>query len=83
MSILLVEFLCPEHGFERYKIKVIKKYNVRKRLIIPKFRTKPKYELSSIIIGRNVKKTDIENYLYQHFRETGVIDRVLSVRLQT
>jgi hypothetical protein len=83
MGSVLVEFQCPEHGFERYKIKLIKKYNIRRKLIMPKFRTKPKCELSGIIVGRNVKKTDIEDYLYQYFTETGVINRVLNVKLQT
>ncbi len=79
---LWVEFKCPEHGLERFKIKVIKKYNVTPELIAPKFRTRPKYELSSVVVGRNVNERDIQDYLMQYFRETGLMDKVLSMRMQ-
>ena len=79
---LWVEFKCPEHGLERFKIKVIKKYNVTPELIAPKFRTRPKYELSGVVVGRNVNERDIQDYLMQYFRETGLMDKVLSMRMQ-
>lgn len=78
---LLVVTRCPEHGLERFKIKVIKKYNVNAKLIMPKFRTRPNYELSSIIVGRNVEPTEIRDYLVQYFRETGLMEKVLSIKL--
>jgi len=79
---LWVEFRCPEHGLERFKIKVIKKYNVNPALIMPKFRTRPKYELSGIVVGRNVQETEITDYLAHYFREAGLMERVLSMRLR-
>ena len=79
---LWVEFKCPEHGLERFKIKVIKKYNVTPELIAPKFRTRPKYELSGVVVGRNVNERDIQDYLMRYFRETGLMDKVLSMRMQ-
>jgi hypothetical protein len=79
---LWIEYRCPEHGLERFKIKVIKKYNVNPELIAPKFRTRPKYELSSVVVGRNVKERAIEDYLVQYFQHTGLIDKVVSMRLQ-
>jgi hypothetical protein len=48
---------------------------------MPKYRTKPKYEISSIIVGRNVRHTEIRDYIIQYFRETGLIERVLSIKL--
>lgn len=82
MTCLWVEFKCPEHGLERFKIKVIKKYNITPNTIMPKYRTRPKHALSGIIVGRNVKSTEIRDYLVHYFRETGLMDRVLSIKLQ-
>lgn len=81
MTSLWVEFKCPEHGLERFKIKVIKKYNVNPELIMPKFRTRPKYELSSLVVGRNVGTRQIEDYVIHYFKEAGLMDRILSMRL--
>lgn len=82
MPNLLVELKCPEHGLERFKIKIIKKYNVNPEVIIPKYRTRPKCEISGIIVGRNVENTEITDYLLQYFRNSGLIDRVLSIKVQ-
>ena len=82
MATLLVELKCPEHGLERFRIKIIKKYNVTPDLIMPKFRTRPKYELSGIIVGRSVNPTDARDYLVKYYRESGVMLRVLSIKLQ-
>lgn len=82
MTNLWVEFRCPEHGLERFKIKVIKKYNVNPEVILPKFRTRPRYELSGIVVGRNVRETEITDYLSRYFREVGIMERVLSMRLK-
>jgi len=82
MASFQVEMKCPEHGLERFKIKVIKKYNVHPELITPKYRTRPKHEMSGIIVGRNVSHTEIQDFMMQYFRETGMIDRVLAVKLQ-
>jgi hypothetical protein len=77
-----VELFCPEHGLERFKIKVVKKYNVEKESIAPKFRTKPRYELSGVIVGRDVSDREVRDYLVQYFRNAGLIDKVVSMRYQ-
>lgn len=77
-----VEMSCPEHGLERFKIKVIKKYNVSKELIEPKFRTKPRYELAGVVVGKNVANYEVRQYLVEYFREAGMMDKVLSMRFQ-
>lgn len=82
MKGLWVEFKCPDHGFERFKIKVIKKYNVDPEVISPKYRTRPKHELSGIVVGRNVGNREIRDYLVQYFKDAGLMDKVLSIRLQ-
>lgn len=83
MASLWIEMKCPEHGLERFKIKVITKYNVNPEIITPKFRTRPKYELSGIIVGRSVSHTEIRDYLVEYFKTSGIMDNVLSIRLQT
>ena len=82
MANLWIELKCPEHGLERFKVKVIKKYNIKPDEIMPKYRTRPKHELSGIIIGRNVKYSELTDYLLTYFKETGLIERVVSLRLQ-
>jgi hypothetical protein len=82
LAAIWVEMSCPEHGLERFKIKVIKKYNVNKELIEPKFRTKPRHELAGVIVGKDVGHNEVRQYLITYFREAGMIDKVLSMRLQ-
>ena len=79
---MMVEMSCPEHGFERFKIKVIKKYNVNKELIEPKFRTKPRHELAGVIVGKDVNQYEVRRYLVEYFREAGMMDKILSMRMQ-
>jgi len=82
MPKLWVEYKCPEHGLERFKIKVIKKYNVNTKMIMRKYRTRPRHELSGIIVGRKVEQNEIQDYLIQYFRETGLMNRVVSIKIQ-
>jgi hypothetical protein len=77
-----VEMSCPEHGLERFKIKVIKKYNVSKELIEPKFRTKPRHELSGVVVGKSVGHQEVRDYLVGYFSEAGMMDKILSMRFQ-
>lgn len=81
MASIMVEMSCPEHGFERFKIKVIKKYNVNKELIEPKFRTKPRHELAGVIVGKDVNQYEVRQYLVGYFREAGMMDKILSMKM--
>jgi len=82
MATFQVELRCPEHGLERFNIKVIKKYNVTPELIAPKYRTRPRHEMSGIIVGRSVSHTEMQDFMMQYFRETGMIDRLVALKLQ-
>ena len=82
MATFQVELRCPEHGLERFNIKVIKKYNVTPELIAPKFRTRPKREMSGIIVGRKVSPNEMQDYMMQYFKETGMIDKIVALKLQ-
>lgn len=79
---LLVEFKCPEHGLERFRIKIIKRFNMNPNTILPRFRTRPKAgEIKFLAVGRNVTNTEIERYFVNYFREKGLWDQVLRMRL--
>jgi hypothetical protein len=82
MANFQVELRCPEHGLERFKIKVIKKYNVSPEIIAPKFRTRPRREMSGIIVGRKVSTGEMQDFMMQYFKETGMIDRLVALKLQ-
>jgi len=78
---LLVEFACPEHGLERFTVKIVKRFNIPPNKISPKFRKKPKPELSCIIVGRNVKEIEIRNFFENYLRESGLWERVINLRI--
>jgi len=77
---LLVELACPKHGLERFTIKVIRRFNISPNEIMPKFRTKPKPELSGIVVGRNVNEKEVQKFLENYFREKGLWERVLTLK---
>uniref|UniRef100_A0A7C4TKM2 Uncharacterized protein n=1 Tax=candidate division WWE3 bacterium TaxID=2053526 RepID=A0A7C4TKM2_UNCKA len=81
MGGLIVELSCPEHGLERFTVKVIRRFNISPEEIIPKFRTKPEYDLSGIIVGREVNTKEVQKYLENYLREKGIWERVLSIKL--
>lgn len=68
---------CPRHGLERFKIKVVRKYNLRSDLIVPQFRSRPKPGLSSLLVGREVTNKEIENYVNEYFRQKEMMIKIL------
>lgn len=78
----MIEVNCPDHGLERYKVKIIKKYNIRNEEIKPKFRTRPHYELSGIVIGRNISYETAKEYLERYLNQSAELHSVMSIRLQ-
>ncbi|MGB9778855.1 MAG: hypothetical protein ACPLW8_05570 [Candidatus Bathyarchaeales archaeon] len=84
MPSLLIEAKCKVHGVERYRIKIIKKCNIDPDAIQPKFRTKPTYGLSGIIIGRNVPYKEVKEYLLENIDKLGLsYVNILSIKMQT
>lgn len=79
---LLVEMKCPEHGLERFKIKIVRRFNVKPDTITPKFRTRPTTgDLSGLLVGRNVSHKQIQSYLHDYFRRKGMMEAILGMRL--
>lgn len=83
MTSLWIEVRCPKHGFERYKIDIVRKYNIEANAIQPKFRNKPKPELSYILIGKRVDEKSARDYLVNYLRERGILEAIVSMRLVT
>lgn len=82
LTSIWVEMTCPKHGLERFQIKVVKKFNIKPDIIVPKFRNRPtKGDLSYLVVGRNVTNNQIEKYLLDYFREKGLIEAIMRIRL--
>jgi hypothetical protein len=81
MASLMVEVNCPDHGMERYKVKIIKKYNIKHEEITPKFRTRPRHELSGIVIGKNISYETAREYLQQYLNQSMNLYSVMSIKL--
>jgi len=83
LTSLLVEMKCPEHGLERFQIKVVKKFNVKQDTIMPKFRSRPTSgDLSSLLVGRGISNRQCEEYLTNYFREKGMFEAILRIKMQ-
>lgn len=79
---ILVEMKCPEHGLERFEVKVIKRFNIASNEIKPKLRRKPTTgELSRLYVGRNVSSNEAKDYLIDYFRERGMLQQVVRIRM--
>lgn len=83
MASLWVELKCPEHGLERFKIKIVKRFNIKSDTIMPKFRSKPTADdLSCLLVGRNVSNKEIQDYLADYFRQKGLWEAILRIQLK-
>lgn len=83
MSSLLVEMNSPRHGFERFRIKIVRRFNMKSDEIKPKPMIKPRdIGLSCVYIGREVTQAEVTNYLIEFFRTKGVWDHILSIRIE-
>jgi len=78
---MLLEVSCPKHGFERYSIKILKKYNIPSKDIAPRFsKLKPK-EISRLYVGRDVTKKEIEVFVNDYFSQIGMREMILKMRI--
>lgn len=80
---LWIELRCSEHGLERFRIKIVKKFNMSPNTITPEFRSRRKASgLSRLLVGRDVSNHEIENYLIDYFREGGLWESILKMKLE-
>jgi len=83
MGLLWIEAKCDEHGFERFTIKIIKKFNMPSDEIAPRYRSRPKPgELSCLLVGRDVTAREIERYINDYFREKGLWGSIIRMRFE-
>lgn len=79
-----IEMDCPEHGFERFRIKVVKKFNIESRAIKLIYRSRPKTGgISRVYVGRDVEEEEVKEFLIEHLRERGVWNTVLTMKGET
>jgi len=79
MASLLVELNCPKHGFERFKIKIMKKFNMEIDAIL--LEESRKGEIKSLVVGRKVSNDKIKAYITDYFCERDIIQHVLRMKL--
>lgn len=75
---------CPKHGLERFRVKIVRRFNIYADEIQPKFRSRPKSGgLSCLYVGRDVTEREMRNFLVEHFRKRGLWERILSMQFKT
>lgn len=84
MVSIIIEVKCPKHGLERFKVKIIKRFNIASNEIMPRLRRKPvRGELCLLYVGRNVSYNEAKRYLVDYFRERGMLEQVVRIRMLT
>lgn len=82
MVSILIEARCSQHGFERFRVKIIKRSNIASNEIMPKTRSKSRQsEISRLYIGRSVSYKEAKNYLIDYFRERGKLEKIVRMRI--
>jgi len=79
---VLIEARCPKHGLERFKVKIIRRFNIAHDQITPKITKKPiRGEISLLYVGRDVSNDEAKSYLIDYFREKGMMERIIQIRM--
>ncbi|MGD8565575.1 MAG: hypothetical protein PVF96_04425 [Candidatus Bathyarchaeota archaeon] len=77
-----LEIACPRHGFERYSIKVLKRFNMPSKNITPRFSKLRPQEMSRLYVGRDVTQKEIKRFFNDYFLRTGMKEAVLKMKIQ-
>jgi hypothetical protein len=84
LASILIEMNCPQHGLERFTIKVIKRFNIASDEITPKLKIKPRQgQISRVYIGRNVKYDQVKDYISDYFDQRGMLQEIVRMRMLT
>lgn len=78
---ILLEVASPKHGFERYSIKILKKYNIPSKDITPRFSKLKPNEINRLYVGRNVTKKEIERFFDNYFSRIGMREMILKMKI--
>jgi hypothetical protein len=84
MTSYAVEILCNKHGLERFRVKIVKRFNMPSNIIMPELSQRPSIgEIKCIYVGRNVNNKEVEGYLVNYFREKGLLEKIVKMRMVT
>ena len=81
MHRILFEVGCPKHGFERYSIKIVTRYNIPSKDILPHFRKLKPDQMTQLYIGRDVTEREIERFVNDYLSRTGMTAMILTMKL--
>ena len=84
MTSFAVEIICNKHGLERFRVKIVKRFNMPSNIIMPELSQRPSLgEIKCIYVGRNVSNKEVEGYLVNYFREKGLLEKIVKMRMVT
>lgn len=82
MTSFAVEMHCNKHGLERFKVKIVRKFNMPPNIIVPDLSRRPTVgEIKCIYVGRRVSNKEVEQYLVDYFRQKGMLEKIVNMRL--
>jgi NADPH-dependent 7-cyano-7-deazaguanine reductase QueF len=82
MTSYAVEIICNKHGFERFRVKIVKRFNIPSNIIMPELSHRPSIgEIKCIYVGRGVNEAAVKEYLVSYFREKGMLERIVKMQL--
>jgi len=79
---LYVEVLRTPNNFERFKIKVIKKFNVPSKSFKAIYGKRRK-NLKAFVVGRGLNEEDILQYISEYIKREGLWQKIITMRLET
>ena len=67
-----VEYTCPRHGLERWRIKVLKLWNVGLKEIVPRYGENKSAFIKNLRVGSDVTQGELEDFLIRYFYDKGL-----------
>jgi len=80
LSNILLEVACPKHGFERFSIKVVKRYNIPSKDIRAHFRKLKYDEITQLYVGRKVTNKEIKKFVNDYLSRVGMREMILKMK---
>jgi len=82
MTSYTVEMFCSKHGFERFSVKIVKRFNMPSNMIVPKLTRRPTIgEIKCIYVGRDISNKEVEKFLVKYFQEKGMSEKIVKMRM--
>lgn len=84
MTSFAVEIICNKHGLERFRVKIIKRFNMPSTMIVPELSQRPTIgEIKCIYVGRDISNKEVEKFLVNYFLEKGMLERIVKMHMIT